>query len=147
MQPLFFDPARMPALEDLPNIGPAMAADLRRLGIGSPLVLQGRDPYMLYFDLCRMTRTRHDPCVLDIFIAAVRFVEGAPAKPWWAYTAERQRVLKSQLPAAAVKKAAREIALRSPASRLDRLSKLVSGGAMRAEVKRRLPRGSPSQDQ
>jgi hypothetical protein len=147
MQPLFFDPAHMAALEDLPNIGPAMAADLRRLGIVSPLALKGRDPYMLYFDLCRITRTRHDPCVLDIFIAAVRFVEGAPAKPWWAYTAERQRVLKSPLPAAAVKKTAREIALRSPASRLDRLSKLVSGGAMRAEVKRTLPRGSPSQDQ
>jgi hypothetical protein len=30
---------------------------------------------------------------VDTFIAAVRFVEGGPAKPWWAYTPERKRTL------------------------------------------------------
>lgn len=78
-------------LEDVPNVGPAIAADLRRLGIAVPADLPGRDPYALYDDLCRITGQRHDPCVLDTFIAAVRFMEGAPAKPWWKYTAERKR--------------------------------------------------------
>lgn len=80
-------------LEDLPNIGPAIAADLRLLDIRAPADLRGRDPYRMYDDLCRQTGQRHDPCVLDTFIAATRFMAGEPAKPWWAYTAERKRVL------------------------------------------------------
>ena len=65
-------------LEDIPNVGPAVAADLRRLGITTPAELPGRDPYALYDDLCRITGQRHDPCLLDTFIAAVRYMEGAP---------------------------------------------------------------------
>jgi predicted GIY-YIG superfamily endonuclease len=80
-------------LEDIPNVGPAVAADLRRLGITSPAELPGSDPYALYDDLCRITGQRHDPCLLDTFIAAVRYVEGAPKRPWWKYTAERKREL------------------------------------------------------
>src|SRR4051794_32999909 len=78
-------------LEDIPNVGPAVAADLRQLGITSPAGLPGRDPYLLYDDLCRITGQRHDPCVLDTFIAAVRYMEGTPRRPWWTYTAERKR--------------------------------------------------------
>jgi hypothetical protein len=80
-------------LEDIPNVGPAIAADLRRLGIMSPAELLGRDPYSMYDDLCRITGQRHNPCLLDTFIAAVRFMEGEPKKPWWKYTAERKREL------------------------------------------------------
>src|SRR5262245_45906513 len=83
-------------LEQLPNVGPAVAADLRQLGMGRPQDLHGRDPYALYDELCRLTGQRHDPCLLDTFIAAVRFVGGEPAKPWWAYTAERKRELASR---------------------------------------------------
>lgn len=77
-------------LEALPNIGPATAADLHLLGISAAEQLRGRDPWGLYEDLCRITGQRQDPCVLDVFIATVRFVEGAPALPWWHYTAERK---------------------------------------------------------
>ena len=80
-------------LEDIPNVGPAVAADLRQLGITTPSELQGRDPYAMYDDLCRITGQRHDPCLLDTFIAAVRYLEGGPKKPWWKYTAERKREL------------------------------------------------------
>jgi hypothetical protein len=80
-------------LEDIPNVGPAVAADLRQLGITLPDDLLGRDPYELYDDLCRLTGQRHDPCLLDTFIAAVRFMAGEPKKPWWKYTAERKREL------------------------------------------------------
>ena len=84
------DVARM---QDIPNVGPSIAADLRQLGITSPDKLRGRDPYRMYDELCRITGQRLDPCLLDTFIAAVRYMEGAPAKPWWKYTAERKRVL------------------------------------------------------
>ena len=80
-------------LEDIPNVGPAIAADLRRLGITMTDDLLGRDPYAMYDDLCRITGQRHDPCLLDTFISAVRYMEGAPRKPWWKYTAERKREL------------------------------------------------------
>ena len=82
-----------PSLEDLPNVGKAVAADFRRIGVRTPRDLHGRDPYALYAALNRATGVRHDPCVLDTFIAAVRYVEGAPARPWWKYTAERKRAL------------------------------------------------------
>jgi hypothetical protein len=84
---------RMTMLEELPNVGPAIAADFVRLGIRTPRELVGRDPYVLYDELNRITGKRHDPCLLDTFIAAVRFMDGAPARPWWKYTAERKRTL------------------------------------------------------
>ncbi len=91
ISPSVDDRSTFVALEQLPNIGPAVAADLRRLGVTGPQDLIGRDPYAMYEELCRLTRQRHDPCLLDTFIAAVRFMGGEPAKPWWAYTPERKR--------------------------------------------------------
>jgi hypothetical protein len=84
-------------LEEIPNIGPSVAGDLRRLGVTSPEELLGRDPYVMYDDLCRITGQRHDPCLLDTFIAAVRYMEGEPKKPWWKYTAERKKVLAARM--------------------------------------------------
>jgi predicted GIY-YIG superfamily endonuclease len=80
-------------LEDIPNVGPAVAAALRQLGITSPDALPGRDPYAMYVELCRGTGHRHDPCLLDTCIAAVRYMEGGPKAPWWQFTAERKRVM------------------------------------------------------
>ena len=90
--------ARVTVLEDLPNVGKAVAADLRRIGIRVPRDLTGRDPYALYDALNRATGVRHDPCLLDTFIAVVRFVDGGPARPWWACTAERKRTLRKRAP-------------------------------------------------
>lgn len=83
-------PAQAIRLENLPNIGPALARDLRRIGIAEPRALRGRDAFALYESLNRATRTRHDPCVLDTFMAAVDFMNGAAARPWWHYTAQRK---------------------------------------------------------
>ena len=80
-------------LEHIPNVGPATAGDFRLLGIKDPADLRGRDAYALYETLCRKTGVRHDPCVIDVFIAVTRFVGGEPARPWWHYTAERKRLL------------------------------------------------------
>lgn len=77
-------------LEQLPNIGPSLAADLRRLGVQHPQELAGRDPYMLYQALCSATGARQDPCVLDTFMAATDFMSGGEPRPWWTYTAQRK---------------------------------------------------------
>ena len=78
-------------LEQLPNIGLSLAADLRLLGVMQPQQLIGRDAFELYQALCRATGVRQDPCVLDTFLAATHFMGGAPACPWWHYTAERKQ--------------------------------------------------------
>ena len=70
-----------------------IAADLRLLGVTSPQDLLGKDPYKMYDDLCDITEVRQDPCVIDVFIAAVRFMTGEVTKPWWKYTQERKRTL------------------------------------------------------
>jgi hypothetical protein len=77
-------------LEQLPNVGPSLAADLRLIGIREPKELRGKDAFVLYQRLCAATGQRHDPCVLDTFMAATDFMNGAPAAPWWAYTAQRK---------------------------------------------------------
>lgn len=80
-------------LEDVPNVGRSIAANFRQLGISLPDELAGRDPYQMYEDICRRTGAKHDPCLLDVFIAAVRYMEGGPKKPWWHYTTQRKREL------------------------------------------------------
>lgn len=79
-------------LEALPNIGPAIAADLRSIGVERPQQLIGRDALELYDRLCDITGKRQDPCVLDVFISAVRFMEGGEPLPWWAFTEERKKL-------------------------------------------------------
>lgn len=91
MNPVKVKPDRLHLLMDLPNIGPAMARDLELIGIRKPSQLVGRDPLKLYRELCAKTSTRHDPCVLDVFVSITRFMNGEEPKPWWEYTAERKR--------------------------------------------------------
>lgn len=79
-------------LEQLPNIGPAMAGDLRRMGIERPAQLQGEDAFALYQRLSQLTGKRQDPCVLDTFLAATAFMRGEPPAPWWHYTPQRKRL-------------------------------------------------------
>lgn len=76
---------------DIPNIGPRIEADFRLLGLRSPDDLKMKDPFALYTDLFKKTAARHDPCVLDTFMAAVDFMNGAPPRVWWQYTKERKR--------------------------------------------------------
>ena len=68
-------------LEDLMNVGRAVAGDLQLIGIKLPADLVGQDPHELFERLCRKTKQRHDPCMLDTFIAITRFAEGEPERP------------------------------------------------------------------
>jgi hypothetical protein len=47
-----------------------------------------------FFDaLCRKKGMRHDPCVIDLFMSVVHFIDGGEPLPWWHFTAERKRML------------------------------------------------------
>jgi hypothetical protein len=77
-------------LTSLPNVGPAVARKLERLGLHEPADLRGRDPYELFDRLCVLDGRRHDPCLLDTFVAAVSYADGGPARPWWEFSRERK---------------------------------------------------------
>lgn len=76
--------------QDIPNVGKAIEKNFILLGIKQPFELIGMDPYLLYKDLCNITGRHVDPCVIDVFISAVRYMEGGEAKKWWEFTAERK---------------------------------------------------------
>ena len=78
-------------LEDLPNIGKSITGDLKLLGIHKPEDLRGKDAFTLYNTLCSLTGKRQDPCVIDVFMSAISFVNGGPALPWWHFTDERKK--------------------------------------------------------
>jgi hypothetical protein len=80
-------------LEDIPNVGKAIGGDFRLIGIDHPDKLIGKDPFDLYEILCEKTGIRHDPCVIDVFMSAVDFMEGGEPKPWWSFTKERKSKL------------------------------------------------------
>jgi hypothetical protein len=77
-------------LRALPNIGPAIARKLQQLGVERPDDLRGQDPERLFQRLCELDGRRHDPCLLDTFVAAVDHVNGAPPRPWWYYSRLRK---------------------------------------------------------
>ena len=79
-------------LEDLPNIGKAMAGDLRRIGIENPFQLIGKNPFEMYENLSAITGKRQDPCVLDVFMSVVHFMEKGESLPWWRFTETRKRL-------------------------------------------------------
>ena len=53
--------AECKSLEQLPNVGPSLAADLRSIGIRHPHELRGKDAFVLYQKLCAATGQRQDP--------------------------------------------------------------------------------------
>lgn len=80
-------------LTDLPNVGPATAHDLELLGIHTPHELHGRCPYALHAELSRVTGVHQDPCVIDVFMSVISYVQGGPARPWWSFTPLRRQGL------------------------------------------------------
>jgi hypothetical protein len=77
-------------LTAIPNVGPAVARMLERLGIDSLDDLRGQDGEELHARLCALDGRRHDPCLLDTFVAVVDYADGGPARPWWEYSRERK---------------------------------------------------------
>ncbi|OGP50243.1 MAG: mitomycin resistance protein [Deltaproteobacteria bacterium RBG_13_43_22] len=86
------DREKVSRLVDLPNIGKATANGLQRIGIDHPRKLIGKDPLDLYQALCSIYGQKIDPCVLDVFMSAVYFMEGGDPLPWWSFTKDRKKV-------------------------------------------------------
>jgi len=82
---------RVVKLTDLPNIGKTMASDLHRIGIERPEQLTGQDPYKLYVQFCNELGEKQDPCVLDVLMSIVDFMDGGEPQAWWNYTPERKK--------------------------------------------------------
>lgn len=91
MRPVKINPP--PRLEDLPNIGKSIAADLRAIGILNPQQLAGRDPLTTYMELAGAMDRRHDPCVLYVLLAARHFLESGEKLPWWSFTSHGKKLL------------------------------------------------------
>ncbi len=91
MNPQKVKRAAVRTLCDLPNVGPATEQDLHLLGIRTPADLEQRDAWQMYDDLCRITSVRHDPCVIDVFLSLISFINGNPPRPWWKFTAQRKK--------------------------------------------------------
>ena len=87
------DRQKVTDLTDLPNVGKAIAGDLRLINIQNPQDLIGKNAYQLHDDLCRVTGKKHDPCMIDVFLAVIDFMEGADPVPWWKYSAERKNYM------------------------------------------------------
>jgi hypothetical protein len=77
-------------LTQMPNIGPAVARKLERLGVTGQEDLRGRDGEQLFAELCALDGRDHDPCLLDTFVAAVAYVNDGDDRPWWEFSRERK---------------------------------------------------------
>ena len=62
-------------LADLVSVGPATIVDLELLGITRVTQLRGQDALEMYEQLQRVTGKRQDPCVMDVFSAAIAQAE------------------------------------------------------------------------
>jgi len=82
--------------QDIPNVGKAIEKDFILIGLKEPIELINKDPYQMYNELCKVTKQRQDPCVLDVFISAVNYMKGGPPKKWWEFTKERKAKLSSK---------------------------------------------------
>lgn len=77
-------------LRTLANVGPAARADFRRLGISTLAELSGQEASDLYERLCRLTGGRQDPCVQDVFAAAIHQARTGEITRWWDWSRKRK---------------------------------------------------------
>lgn len=85
-------------LSDLRSVGPATIKDLKLLGIESVPALKDQNSTDLYERLCEITSIRHDPCVIDVFRAAIEQARSphleARKKDWWYWSKVRKQSLR-----------------------------------------------------
>ena len=83
------------ALADLISVGPAMLRDFQLLGVRTVAQLAREEPTQLYDRLCKITGSRQDACVLDVFTAAIAQARNPDLPPgqrqWWYWSRERKR--------------------------------------------------------
>ena len=77
-------------LQQIINIGPSIAEDLQAIGIQKPQQLIGKNPFELYQKICQQSGEFNDPCVLDVMISSIDYMEGERPRKWWDYTIQRK---------------------------------------------------------
>ncbi len=77
-------------LRKLANVGPATVGDLLCLGIHTIQALSEQDPDALFERLHAVTGTNHDPCVADVFHAAVHEARTGERLKWWHFSKLRK---------------------------------------------------------
>lgn len=75
----------------LMNVGTATCQDFELLGIKSIAELANASADDLYLRLQKMTGKSHDPCVWDIFAAAINEARTGIKQPWWEWTKIRKK--------------------------------------------------------
>jgi len=83
-------------LDELPNIGKAIARKLQLIGVKHPKELMGKDPFDLYYELCMSLGEKVDPCIIDVFMSAIHFMEDGDPLPWWKFTDKRKKDMSEQ---------------------------------------------------
>ena len=78
-------------LLSLMNVGTATYKDLQLLKIHSIHQLADADADELYTRLQKITGQAHDPCVWDIFAAAINEACSGKKQPWWEFTKIRKK--------------------------------------------------------
>ncbi len=77
-------------LYEIPYIGKAMVRDFALLGINSINDLNGKSHKKLYDEICELTNSIHDPCVLDTYEMAIHYAETGESLPWWEFSRRRK---------------------------------------------------------
>ncbi|MFP1130282.1 helix-hairpin-helix domain-containing protein [Asticcacaulis sp. W401b] len=83
----------MPVVDDLKklrNVGPATRKDFAVLKIQTVSQLAQCDPDELYSRLQSETGVAQDPCVWDVFAAAIHQARTGEALNWWVFTPVRK---------------------------------------------------------
>lgn len=86
------------ALQDLISVGPVTRRLLNSMGVNTVAELALRNPEMLFREVCRKRRKQEDPCLLDVFHAAVAQARN-PHLPleqccWWYWSRVRKTAAK-----------------------------------------------------
>ena len=75
----------------LMNVGPATCQDFQLLGIHSIAELADACADELYLRLQNLTAQQHDPCVWDMFAAAINEARTGEKRVWWEWTKIRKK--------------------------------------------------------
>ena len=82
-------------LSGLRSVGPAALRDLHRLGINTADELRRADADQLFAKLCRITGKTYDPCVRDVFAAAIAQAKNPDLpeeqRDWWYWSRLRKK--------------------------------------------------------
>lgn len=79
-------------LMQIPGVGKSIADDLIILGYNRINDLKNENPQKMYDELCRITKSHQDRCLLYVFRCAVYFAEAEKPEPelikWWNWSDE-----------------------------------------------------------